>query len=180
VQSGQSIIISLLLSSTGSQTGPVSVTDSAGNLYTVDSDSNDGGDNDRMLVISSLKALALPAGGTITLTFPSSPEYHVSADVYSGIAARDQKAAATGKTSPFSSGSTAATTQASELVVGVVGVESGGSPAWSAGFTALPVQQVSTDYLDQAYQTVSQTGQYAATGTASGTWMAAVVTYTAG
>ena len=179
VASGDAVIVAVLLSST-STTGAVNVTDSAGNTYALDRDQNDSSAGDRVLVFSSLKAGSLPAGGTIRITYPSAAECHASADEFSGLAARDRVASAWGASSGFNSGLTATTTQSGELLFGAVGNESGGSPTWAAGWNALPLLAVSSDHLGAAYRVSSGTGQFAASGTVSGTWMAAITTYTTG
>ena len=176
VVAGHTLVVSMLLSSTSSITGAVSIKDSAGNSYVLARDVNDGSAGDRTVVFVGVNVKALPAGGSITLTYPSSDETHVSADEFAGIAAIDTSAGASATTAAFSSGSTPATSQASELLIGSVGIESGKAPAWSAGWTALPTLSVSSDFLGAAYRIVTATGSYAATGTTSGQWMAGIVT----
>ena len=173
VPAGNTLVVSLLLSST-STTGAVSATDSAGNSYAIARDTNDGSAGDRTVVLVSTGVKALAAGGSITLTYPSAAETHVSVDEFAGIAGVDTSAGATGTAAAYSSG-TATTTQANEILIGVVGIESGRVPTWAAGWTALPALSVSSDILDTAYQTVSATGAYSAAGTTSGQWMASIV-----
>jgi fibronectin type 3 domain-containing protein len=180
VAAGDTLVVSLLLSSTTHLTTAIPVTDTAGNSYVVGRDVNDGSAGDRTVVFVSAKVKALAAGSTITLTYPSSAETHVSVDEFSGIAGIDTSAGATGTTSSFSSGTTPATSQASELLIGAVGTESGAAPTWSAGWSALPVLSLSGDYLDTAYRLVSTSGGYAATGTIQGQWMASIVTLKTG
>jgi len=180
VAAGDTLVVSLLLSSTTHLTTAIPVTDTAGNSYVVGRDVNDGSAGDRTVVFVSTKVKALAAGSTITLTYPSSAETHVSVDEFSGIAGIDTSAGATGTTSSFSSGTTPATSQASELLIGAVGTESGAAPTWSAGWTALPVLSLSGDYLDTAYRLVTTSGGYAATGTIRGQWMASIVTLKTG
>jgi fibronectin type 3 domain-containing protein len=180
VAAGDTLVVSLLLSSTTHLTTAIPVTDTAGNSYVVGRDVNDGSAGDRTVVFVSTKVKALAAGSTITLTYPSSAETHVSVDEFSGIAGIDTSAGATGTTSSFSSGTTPATSQASELLIGAVGTESGAAPTWSAGWTALPVLSLSGDYLDTAYRLVTTSGGYAATGTIAGQWMASIVTLKTG
>jgi PKD repeat protein len=175
VASGDSVIVSLLLSST-SITGAVTATDTAGDTYAVDRDVNDGGDGDRVLVLSTHSGAPLATGSAITLTFPRSAEYHVAADEISGIGALDRSAGASGRTSPFSS-TAVVPSQSGELVWGVVGNESGGSPAFASGWTAEPLLTLSTDHLGTAYQVPSSTAAVAATGTTTGVWMSAVAAY---
>ncbi|HEV2244851.1 MAG TPA: fibronectin type III domain-containing protein, partial [Streptosporangiaceae bacterium] len=180
VAAGDTLVVSLLLSSTTHLTTAIPVTDTAGNSYVVGRDVNDGSAGDRTVVFVSTKVKALAAGASITLTYPSSAETHVSVDEFSGIAGIDTSAGATGTTSSFSSGTTPATSQASELLIGAVGTESGAAPTWSAGWTALPVLSLSGDYLDTAYRLVTTAGGYAATGGISGQWMASIVTLKTG
>ena len=70
VAAGHTLVVSLLMSSTTNRTGAVSATDSAGNSYTVARDTNDGSGGDRTMVLVSVGVKALPAGGSITLTYP--------------------------------------------------------------------------------------------------------------
>ena len=93
------------------------------------------------------------------------------------MAGLDQRAAAGGTASAFSSGSTGTTAAANEFVFGAVGVFAGTAPAWDPGWTALTVYAVGTNYLGRAYQITSNTNTFAATGTASGSWLAACVTF---
>jgi fibronectin type 3 domain-containing protein len=176
VAAGHTLVVSLLLSSTSNRTGALSATDSAGNSYTVARDTNDGSGGDRTVVLVSVGVKALPAGGSITLTYPSSAETHASVDEFSGITGIDTSAGATGTAAAFSSGQAPATTQASDVLIGAVGIESGKAPAWASGWKALPVLSVSTDFLGTAYQMATAAGAYAATGTTSGQWMASIVT----
>ena len=176
VVAGHTLVVSLLLSSTTHLTTAVTATDSAGNSYVVARDTNDGSSGDRTVVLVSIGVKALAAGGSITLTYPSAAETHVSVDEFSGITGIDTSAGATGKTAAFSSGSAPATTQATDVLVGVVGIESGKAPTWASGWTRLPVLSVSSDFLDTAYQMATAAGSYAASGTTSGEWMASIVT----
>ena len=176
VVAGHALVVSLLLSSTTHLTTAVTATDSAGNSYVVARDTNDGSSGDRTVMLVSIGVKALAAGGSITLTYPSAAETHVSVDEFSGITGIDTSAGATGTTAAYSSGSAPATTQATDVLVGVVGIESGKAPTWASGWTRLPVLSVSSDFLDTAYQMATAAGSYAASGTASGEWMASIVT----
>src|SRR6266571_4651866 len=64
--------VELLLSTTSPQSGAVSATDTAGNVYRIDRDQNDSSDGDRTLVLSALNVKAIPAGGQLTLVLPRS------------------------------------------------------------------------------------------------------------
>jgi hypothetical protein len=98
--------VSLLLSSTPSVTGALSVKDTAGNTYAVARDVNDASAGDRTVAIS---VQALAAGASITLTYPSSAETHVSVDEFAGITGIDTSAGASATTTAFSSGTAPAT-----------------------------------------------------------------------
>jgi fibronectin type 3 domain-containing protein len=179
VAAGHTLVVGLLLSSTKSITGAVTATDAAGNTYVVARDTNDGSAGDRTLALVSVGVKALAAGGSITLTYPSSAETHVSVDEFSGVTGIDTTAGATGTTAAFSSG-TATTTQATDILVGVIGAESAKSPTWATGWTKLPALSISSDYLDSAYQMATTVGSYAASGTGSGQWMTMIVTLKTG
>ena len=179
VAAGHTVVISSLLSST-SITGAVSATDSAGNSYVLACDVNDGSAGDPVVTLIALNVKAVGAGGTITFTHPSSGETHVAVDEYAGVTAIDTSAGTSATGSAFSSGATPVTSQANELLIGVLGTESGSSPAWLTGWTALPALAVSTDYLGTAYRIVTTTGSYAASGASGGQWMAGIVTLKAG
>ena len=176
VAAGHTLAVSLLLSTTKSLAGLVSATDSAGNTYVVARDNNDGSAGDRTVVLVSVGVKTLAPGTTITLTYPSSNETHVSVDEFSGITGIDTSAGATGTSSAFSSGTAPATTQAADVLIGTVGTESGKAPTWTKGWAALPVLSVSSDYLDTAYEFATAAGAYAASGTIGGQWMASIIT----
>jgi fibronectin type 3 domain-containing protein len=174
VPAGNTLVVSLLLSSASSQTGAVTAKDSAGNSYVVARDNNDGSAGDRSLMLVSVGVKPLAAGATITLTYPSSAETHVSVDEFAGVTGIDAAAGATGTTATFSSG-TATTTQTGDVLIGMIGNESGTAPAFSSGWTSLPLLTVSSDHLDTAYQLVTGSGSFAATGTTGGQWMASII-----
>lgn len=124
-----------------------------------------------------------------SMVWPTLMDFHFSSRRYRrrvaplsvrryGLAASntvDQKAVATGSGSTFDSGGTTATTTANELILGVAGIQGGDPRAWGGGFIALPTLTVSQDQLVTAYEVVSATGSYHATGSAQKTWMAGVV-----
>jgi fibronectin type 3 domain-containing protein len=180
VAAGHTLVVSLLLSSTSSTTGAVTVSDTAGNTYTVARDVNDGSAGDRTVTLVALGVKQLAAGATITVTYPSSAETHLSVDEFAGVTAVDTSAGATASTAAFSSGATGTTGQPAEILIGTLGEESGSIPIWAAGWTALPTLAISSDYLDTAYRLVTTTGAYAATGTTTGQWMAAIITLKTG
>jgi fibronectin type 3 domain-containing protein len=174
VPAGDTLVVSLLLSTTNSLTGPVTATDSAGDTYVVARDNNDGSAGDRTVVLVGVGVKALAAGATVTLTYPSSAETHLSVDEFAGVTGIDTSAGATGTTAAFSSGTAPTTAQPPDILIGTVGIESGKAPTWASGWTALPVLSVSSDFLDTAYQ-LATTSAFAATGTTGGQWMASIV-----
>jgi PKD repeat protein len=178
VAAGDGVLVAVLLGSTS--TAAVNVTDSAGNLYLLDREQNDGSGGDRTLVFSASNARALPSGGTIKVTYPQAAQCHVVADEFSGISALDKTASASATATAFTSGTTATISQPVELIYGAVGIESGSAPTWGSGFTALTALAIGSDRLGSAYRISSVTGPYAATGSSGGTWMAIVVTFTSG
>ena len=54
---------------------------------------------------------------------------------------------------------------------------SGSAPTWAAGWTPLTTYTTASNRLGRAYQTVTSTGSFNASGTASGSWLAACVTF---
>ncbi|WP_441250504.1 right-handed parallel beta-helix repeat-containing protein [Kitasatospora sp. McL0602] len=173
VKAGDALVVSAMLTNT--KAGTVSASDTQGNHYGLTVNQSDGaGDATVLLVATGVKALS--ATDTITLTFPATTEQHLAVDEYAGVTAVDQHASAAGTAAAFSSGATATTTAATELLVGAAGVQGGSNVTWSAGFTPLPELFVSSDQLATAYQPVTATGAYSATGTADRQWMAGVVT----
>ena len=175
VTAGDAIVVAVLLSSTS--TTAANVVDSAGNTYALDRDQDDGSAGDRVLLFSATSAKSLPSGGTITITYPSSAECNASVDEFTGIGTLERAASAFATGTTFNSGASGTTSQASELILGVVGLESGNAPVFAAGWTALPTLSIVDDRLTLAYQIASSVGSFTASGTISGTWMAAVLAY---
>src|SRR5262249_61633444 len=68
----------------------------------------------------------------------------------------------------------------SGLLLGWAGEGRGPPPVWATGWPPLRVFSTGSDRLDAASGVTSAAGQFAAPGTASGTWMAAITTYTGG
>jgi hypothetical protein len=174
VVGGHAIVVIALLSSTSSITGALSASDTAGNLYSVGRDVNDGSAGDRLVVLVAVNVKALAATNQITLKVPSSGEIHASADEYAGVSGIDTSAGATASSTSFSAGPVN-TAQSPEILVGAVGIESGTTPTWAAGWSGLPALAISSDYLGSAYQIVNTNGPFTAAGTTRGTWMAAIV-----
>jgi PKD repeat protein len=99
-------------------------------------------------------------------------------DEFAGLAAVDRAASATGATKAFDSGA-ALTTQPGELLFAAEGQTAAGGSSWSSGWTPLTAVAGSGRRLSPAFQIGGAAGPYSASGTAGGTWMATLTTYTA-
>ena len=177
VAAGDAVVIAIKLST--SLIGGISATDAAGNSYRVEIDQGDRLSLGRTIVLSATSVRALDAGASITVSFPLSTAYMISADEFSGLAASDVVASASGAGSSFNSSNTSTTAQPVELLFGVVGNEAGSAPGWSSGWIELPTLTLNGDNLGTAYRVTTSAGQYAASGSISGTWMAGIAAYTA-
>jgi large repetitive protein len=176
VGSGNLAVVTLqLFGSTAS--GPVAATDSRGNAYRVASDVADGAGS-RLVVLYAPIATALAVNDRITATFPTAAAgYRIAADELAGVAQLDLTAAARGSTAQFSSGTTGTTTAG--LVFAAVATKAGfGPPVWDTGWQAITPYSVGSSYLARAYRVPTSAGSYSASGTTSGTWLAAVDTWT--
>lgn len=173
VQAGDLVVLTLQLSGT-SATGAVSGTDAAGNAYQAVSSVADSS-GDRLVVLAGVAQQPLVAGNQISVTFPSAATYRLSGDEYAGVTRADQTATATGTGSSFSSGAAQASNPG-EVAFGAVATFGGTTtPSWASGWTGIGAYSVSGRYLSKADQ-LPASGPYAASGTATGDWLAAVVT----
>lgn len=173
VRAGDLVVLTLQLSGTATS-GAVSGTDAAGSSYGTVASVSDGGGN-RLVVLAGVARGALVANDKITVTFPSAATYRLSGDEFAGSTSADQAATATGTSSAYSSGAVQA--GAGSMVFGAVSVPVGSAnPTWSGGWTQIGSYSVSSRYLSKAYQ-LPAAGSYAATGTASGPWLAAAVSF---
>lgn len=197
------IVISTASALFGPQATGVTCADSAGNTYHTDV-SESLGVND-LTAICSAPALAnqLPSGGTITVswtgTAPNGQIYLASAWSVTGLASSplDQTAFAAGTGSSASSGTTATTAQANELLFGAIedtgsGVSGAGFTPGSNGTSSTCATTGSPTYsglggidsgnppsLFGMYCVVNGTGGYAANATLTGNpfWQAMLATY---
>jgi cysteine-rich repeat protein len=178
--------------------GTVSAADARGNTYTDDADVQQGtsgsGSGVREVVLSARLGTALLQNDTITITHPSVAARTASVNEFSGLAATamlDRTSTNFGNnTTSVSSGATATTQQADELLFGAIGVETNTSETFTAGasFTALTRAASGTGGTvtshvssDPELQIVAATAAYTATGTlgTSRRWAAAIATYRA-
>src|SRR5260221_234374 len=175
VAAGDLIVATVQL--TGTTTGPVTGTDSKGDTLSVASDISDGS-GDRLVTLYGVASNGLAVNDKITINFPAAATYRVMADEVSGATAVDQQSAASGSGSTFSSGSTSTTGRSGEFVFGVTATFGGTSIGWDPGWTSLANYSVGSNALGRAHQVPSATGSFTATGTASGTWLAEIITFT--
>ncbi len=187
---------------------PIVVADSAGNTYSTDGDLNSNGQ--RLLVFSAHNVQALGGGTTITITLETASAsvlfMAASAAEFSGLATvspLDRSSGSSGYGSSITSGATAPTTHADELLLGVAfvtGFAGNASPppppppapasfTPGAGYTAMPsadgtytTGSFSYRYdLESEFRIVSASGSYQADGTLgdSRLYVAALFTYRA-
>lgn len=174
VAAGDLIIATVQL--TGTSSGAVSGTDSKGDALRVVSDIADG-NGDRLVTLGGISS-GLAVSDQITLSFPAASSYRITADEVQGATAADKASAASGSTSTFSSGTTAAISRAGEFVYATVATFGGTSLSWASAWTGETTYSVGSSALGRAYQIPASAGQFTASGTASGTWLAEVVTFT--
>lgn len=173
VKVGDLVVLTLQLTGTAAS-GTVSGTDAAGNAYQAVSSVTDPS-GDRLVVLAGVAQQPLAVGDKITVTFPSAATYRLSGDEYAGVSRVDQTAAASGTGTSFSSG-TAQASSGGEVAFGAVATFAGTSnPTWSSGWSGIGTYSVSGRYLAKAHQ-LPASGAYSATGSATGAWLATVVT----
>src|SRR5450631_2144601 len=174
VQAGNLVVLTLQLTGTAA-TGPVTGTDDRGNTYTLASSVADASGG-RLVVLSGIAVQPLAVGAKITVTFPSSTGYRMLGDEFTGVTHVDTTATSGGTATAFSSGLTATTSTAREVVYGSVAMFGGtSSPTWATGWKDMTTYAVVPNYLGRAYQLSTAAGAFAATGSASGAWLAVTV-----
>ena len=176
VAAGDLMIVTAQLTGT-SATGAVTGTDSQGDTLSVASDVSDGS-GDRLVTLSGIARNGLAVNQQITLTFPTASSYRIIGDEVSGATTVDQQSAAGGSGSTFSSGSTGMTSRSGEFVFAAVATFGGTTSSWNSGWTAEQAYSVGSNALGRAYQIPSATGTFTGSGSASGTWLAVVDTFT--
>jgi uncharacterized repeat protein (TIGR02543 family) len=171
VNAGDDIIITF--ASDPSQTYEISVSDNAGNTYYQVASSTSSG-NLRAYIFAAYHVNALTTSNVITITHTSVTARAAAADVFRGLApagALDQNHIGykTATSTPNSGSIT--TTQADELLIGLVGTEGpvgDAAGSWVSGWT--PGSRVGTTSgtadanitMSMGYQIVSSTGTYEA------------------
>ena len=135
VAAGNRAIVTIALNPS---TGTVACNDTGGNSYVVDRNVANGSGTTgvRTVILSAQVTTALVSGNTITCTHPSVAARALSASEFSGLetsATVDKVASATGNNTAPSSGATTTTAQASELLIGGIGVEGPTTETFTAG-----------------------------------------------
>jgi hypothetical protein len=180
VTAGDSIIVGF---ASGTFAGAVGCSDTAGNVYNVDADRNNGGSG-RVTICSSHGVAALASGDTITVTYPAFSGYtSATANEFSGLlpsGALDQTSTATGNNASPSSGFTAPTSQANELLYGAIYFSGTNFATFTpgAGYTRTNPDLAGRP-LASEYQFVSAIGSYQPNGSLSNAnqWAAGIATY---
>src|SRR5947199_1936204 len=143
VATGDSVILTLAMADAS---GGVTATDSKGNTYSLAADITNAS-NVRTVILAAHNVTALVSGDTITVTHPSASVRALSANEFSGVSptsALDQTQTATGSSTAPSSGATAATTEAAELLLGAMGVGGTISDTFTAGASYTALAQAGT------------------------------------
>src|SRR3989449_2151597 len=143
VATGDSVILTLAMADAS---GGVSATDAKGDTYSVAAHVTNVS-NVRTVILAAHNLTALVSGDTITVTHPSASLRALSANEFSGLSptsALDQTHTATGSSTAPSSGATAATTEAAELLLGAMGVAGTTSDTFTAGASYTALAQAGT------------------------------------
>src|SRR5205823_3488808 len=175
VVAGDTLIVSFAMDPAS---GAVSCTDAKGNAYgaAVDFANGSGTSGVRTVVFSARIVTALVAGDTITVSHPSAAAKAVSINEFSGVGFVDQTMTATGNSNSPSSGSTATTSQANELLFGTIGVETKKDDPFvaGAGYALLPNAGSGTTgtpdthiSVEPEFRKVTVTGSYLADGSSA-------------
>jgi hypothetical protein len=176
---GDHIIVSTVLSGSG---GVASVTDSRGNTYTLQESDTPGNGIPTYTYLADGATTALQVGDTITITYGLIYSLKTGVAIaIPGTAATslDQKNVADSAGSPSPSVTSPTLTQASEVVIGIIGsAPASGDPAWAAGWTKLTSATTSTgNWISLAYKRVNSTAAVTANaGISSAKWTAQIVT----
>ena len=190
VSSGDDILVAIATDPNSSLV--VSITDAAGNSYSQVGATVISSGNVRTYLFAAYNVNAMATGSSLTITAsPAVTARAAVAALFRGLDDNnplDQTASATGSSTAPSSGATATTAQADELLIGVVGTEGpdGDAPgAWDGSFTTGPRLGTAGGTADTnitvslGYRIVLSTGAYTAskTGITSRDWGAMIATF---
>ncbi|MEZ0064552.1 hypothetical protein ABIA32_000540 [Streptacidiphilus sp. MAP12-20] len=176
VSAGDTLVVTVMLTSTCA--GEVHAKDSQGNTYRIAGDVTDASRH-RTLVLVAFDVRPLGTADQITLSYPHSSKYHVAVDEFRGIHAVAGHAEGYGPFggTAFSTSRHPLTCRSGDLMVGAVGTNTGTAPQFVAGWTDLPVLELSSYKLTTAYRVASDEARCAATGTTTAQWGAVLVTF---
>ncbi len=193
VSAGNSIIVTFVwrAPSFTLSSGPDKCEDTQANSYAIDITLYDSSTGMHTTICSAHNVTPLSTSDTITLSSSVivASGAAATAHEFSGLASSsplDQTASASGSSTTPSSGNTAVTTQADELLIGAIGV--GGPPTDGftpgGGYTALTSAGFSGGFegtIRPEYKIISVAGNYQADGVLnpSRSWGAAIATYKA-
>jgi len=189
VSAGSSVVIAFAMNPVA---GAVSAVDSVGNTYVVEADVTNGsgttGVRTVILAAHGVIALTLPAG--IAITHPAFVGARAASAIsITGLAMSplDQTSTGTGMSTTPSSGFTAATMQAEEVLFGAIGVEGPVGDVFTPGMGYNAIGKAGTTgggagtniTVNPEFQFVDVIGTYEANGTLATTrrWAAAITTY---
>lgn len=128
--------------------------------------------------LSRITVQPLAVGDIITVTFLTATGYRMLGDEFSGVSNVDATATATGTATTFTSWAATTTTAADEVVYGSVAIYGGtANPTCAAGWKDMTRYSVALNYLGLAYQLPTTTRGFTATGTATGSWLATILTF---
>ncbi|GAA2151022.1 hypothetical protein GCM10009760_46010 [Kitasatospora kazusensis] len=178
VAAGDALVVSMMLTSTSA--GPVKVTDTAGNGYSLVGDVVDAYWH-RTMVFAAFHAKPLNTADRISFGYPKSSKYQIAVDEFQGLTAAGPQATAS---SVYDHNSTGFSTSAhplacapDDLLLSAVGTNSGPAPIFASGWQTLPVLKLSSYRLTTAYRFVTSAEKCAATGTTTAQWEATALTF---
>jgi parallel beta-helix repeat protein len=175
VTAGNLMVVTVSLTGTAGS-GTVTGTDDAGDPLTVASDVSDATGH-RLIILSGIARTGLAINQKISVTFPTAATYRITGDEVTGATVVDRHIEAAGSGTAYSSGPTGATSVAKEFVFSAVGLYAGSSPTWASGWKTIAPYAINTDFLGRAYQISTAVGSFTGSGTGSGSWLAATVTF---
>lgn len=175
VQSGDAVVLALMLTSTSP--GTVTVTDSQGNRYAMVADVTDSYRH-RTLVFASFAGTPVQPGDSFHLTWPHASKYHVAAEEFRHLTAARGQAAGFGpydhSSRPLAVGISNGCTPG-DLVFAAVGSNSGPAPHLASGWQHLPELQLSSYRLTVTFRRAAHPDDCSLTGTSNAQWETALV-----
>ncbi|MFC6594425.1 hypothetical protein [Kitasatospora paranensis] len=176
VGAGDTLVVALMLTSTSA--GPITVTDTAGNHYTMVADVTDPYRH-RVALFAAFRVSPLHGGDRLGITWPQASKHHVAVEEFQGMSAAKGQAAGAGAYTDHSSRSLAVGIAAGcapgDLVVGAIGSNSGPAPTLTPGWQRLPELQLSSYRLTVVLRRATTREECVLTGTSQAQWGAVLV-----